>query len=372
MKTQNRYFYFYYIVFYLLAIIGYSQETQNTDTRTFQLSLVPPIGTNGSLSDQVSNKISLNLVAGHAYGVEAVEVGGFYNRVKKDVRGVQVSGFGNQVGGEVDGLQLGGFININKGQVDGAQVAGFLNLVSDGVKGWQLGGFTNISKATQGLQVAGFNNHSEGTKGIQLAGFTNTTRGLDGLQLAGFVNVAKEVKGVQLSIVNIADSVASGVQFGLLNISKKNGFISPAIESDDVIPYRLTFRSGLDRFYSLLTAGMHGDDYWSYGAGFGSRVFLSHKRALFINPELGWHHIHKDRVKPGENSHLVKLNLNIGYALFKHLYITGGPTLNLYISSRLDETGKPVIDIANDPFWDEKRGRNRYQMWIGYTVGIGF
>ncbi len=371
MKTQNRNYFIYCLVLLLCPVIGHSQQTQSTDTRTFQLSLVTPVGSNGRLSSQVSNKISLNLIAGYAYGVRAVEVGGFYNIVKRDVKGVQVSGFGNNTGGEVNGLQLGGFINTNKGKVEGAQIAGFLNLVSDSVRGYQLGGFTNVSGATKGLQIAGFTNHSKGTEGAQLAGFINTSEDVDGFQLAGFINVAKQVKGVQFSLVNVADSVASGVQVGLINITKKNGFISPAIESDDVIPLRLTFRSGVDRFYSVLTAGLHEDDYWSYGAGFGSRLFLP-GRTLFINPELTWHHINEDRVKTDQNNHQIKLGLNIGYQLLKHLYITGGPTLNLYISNRLDESGKPVIDIADNPFWDEKRGRNRYQMWIGYTIGIGF
>lgn len=366
MKTQNRYF-IYWFMFVLVSFAGFAQES--TYSKTYQFSFVPPIGSNGSLSGETSNKVSLNLLSGYAYGVEAIEVGGIYNLVRANVNGAQISGFGNTVGGEVHGFQLAGFFNTNKGYVEGAQVAGFVNLTGDKVKGLQLGGFSNIATATEGWQVAGFNNHAKETKGTQLAGFINTTGTLDGLQMAGFVNVAKKVKGVQFGVVNVADSVDSGVQFGLVNVSK-NGFISPGMETDDVVPYRLVFRSGRERFYTVLSAGIKESKYWSYGAGFGSRLYLSEKRNLFVNPELRYHQINKGR-SVAEN-HLVKLNLNLGYQLFKHLYITSGPTVNFYTTKQLDQNGRPLIDIANSPSHDSQSGKNRYQLWVGYSIGIGF
>ena len=368
MKTQNHYYFCYCLVFLLYPIIGRSQQTESKDTRTFQFSVVPPVGSYG----QFSNKISLNLIAGYGKNVQALEVGGLYNFDRGVVRGVQISGFGNAVGREVNGLQLGGFINTNQGYARGVQIAGFLNLVCDGANGLQLAGFSNKAGEMRGFQLAGFHNYNRSTEGAQLAGFINNVGDLDGFQMAGFINVAREVKGVQFSVVNVADSIASGVQFGLLNFSKKNGFISPGIESDDVIPYRLAFRSGLDKFYSVLTAGVRVDEYWSFGAGFGSRLFLWDKRPLFINPELRWHYMSEGGIKSDENNHLIKFNLNVGYQISKHLYLTAGPSVNLYITNQFNESGNPVINIASNPFWDEKRGNNRYQMWIGYTIGIGF
>lgn len=398
MKTQKHYS-IYWFLFLLVSFAGSAQES--TYSKTYQFSFVPPVASNGPLSGETSNKISLNLLAGYAHGVEAFEFGGLYNIVKTDVKGVQISGFGNAVGGEVHGFQLAGFLNTNKGYVEGAQlggfvnrtgdkmkgfqiagflntnkgyvegaqVAGFANVTRDKVKGAQLAGFSNIATATKGWQIAGFNNHTKEVKGAQLAGFVNTTGTLNGLQVAGFANVAKGVKGVQLGLVNVADSVESGVQVGLVNVSK-NGFMSPGVETDDVVPLRLVFRSGRDEFYTVLSVGANESEYWSYGAGFGSRLFLSNARKLFVNPELRYHQINKGE-SVAEN-HLVKLNVNLGYQLFKHLYITSGPTINFYSTKQLDQNGRPLIDIANNPSHDSQSGKNRYQVWVGYSIGIGF
>ncbi len=372
MKTQNHSFLIYCVLFLVISYVGIAQDSSEIDVKRFQFSFVPPVSSNGPQNAQTINKISLNLLAGSAYGVQAVEVGGVYNFLKGNVNGAQISGFGNNVGGEVHGLQLAGFINTNQGYVEGAQIAGFINVTSDSTRGLQLGGFSNISQETRGFQVAGFNNHNKGTKGTQLAGFINTTGDLDGLQLSGFMNKAKNVKGVQFGIINVADSVESGVQVGLINVSKKNGFISPGLETDDTMPYRFVFRSGLEKFYALLSAGVRPDEYWSYGAGFGSRLFLSQRRTTFFNPELRFHNINKGKLKANRNNHLVKLNMNFGYKAFKHLYITTGPSINFYMSNRLDRNGQPEINLKDNPSWDHRSGRNSYQLWVGYSIGIGF
>ncbi len=396
MKTQKRYSIYWFMVL-AIAFAGVAQES--TYSKTYQFSFVPPISSNGSLNSETSNKVSFNLLAGYSHGVEAFEYGGIYNHVKANVKGVQISGFGNTVGGEMNGFQMAGFFNINKGYVQGAQVAGFVNLTRDKFKGFQLAGFSNITgpvdgmqlagfsniadstdgvqlagihnlaKETEGWQLAGFHNHSKEIKGNQLAGFMNYTGRLDGVQFAGFVNVAKEVKGVQFGFVNIADSVESGVQIGLVNISK-NGFISSGIESDDVIPYRLVFRSGKDKFYSVISAGNKENEYWSYGVGFGSRLFLSEKRSLFVNPEVRYHHINKGRSVA--TNHLWKLNVNLGHQLAKHYYITGGPTVNYYSTKRFDQNGRPQIDISKNPSLESQGGKSRYQLWVGYNIGIGY
>lgn len=342
------------------------------DTRMFQFSLVPAVGTNRKLSSQIKNKASLNLIAGYTYGVQGLEVGGVYNISRGEVWGVQVGGFGNTVGGEVHGVQIGGFINTTKDYVRGTQVAGFVNVASDSVNGFQMGGFTNLTQEMRGIQVAGFNNHTKRMNGFQLSGFINTTHEMDGFQLTGFINVAKEVKGLQLSVINIADTVASGIPFGLFNFVKKNGFISPAIESDDVVPYRLAFRSGLDKFYTVLSAGIDAGDHWTFGAGFGSRLFPLKEKAFFLNPELRWINIAEGSTDEDESNTIIRLNFNLGYQVLKHLSITTGPTLNYYYTNKLDESNQPVIGLARNPVVDQLSGNFRHQIWVGYSIGIGF
>ena len=352
-------------------VIKNARNVNMVDTRMFQISLVPSVGTNRKMSPQIKNRFSLNVFAGYSYGVQGLELGGFYNIDREEVRGVQIGGFGNTVGGEVHGLQMGGFVNTTDDYVRGAQIGGFINIASDSVNGFQMGGFTNITRDMQGVQIAGFNNHTKNTSGFQLSGFVNTAGDMDGCQMAGFVNVAKEVRGFQLSVVNIADSVATGVPLGLLNIVKKNGLLSPGIESDDVVPYRFTFRSGLDKFYTVLSIGTNPGEHWTLGAGFGSKLFTGDKKTFLLNPEIRWLNLAKGLPDETQN-YMVRFNFNLGYQIFKRLWITSGPSVNFYFTNQLDEQGIPEIDIASSPFLDKLSGGTRHQMWLGYTFGVNF
>lgn len=353
-------------------VIKNARNVNMVDDRLVQISLVPSIGTNRKMSSQIKNKFSLNVIAGYSYGVNGLELGGFYNVDREEVRGVQIGGFGNTVGGEVHGLQMGGFVNTTSDYVRGSQIGGFINVAKDSVNGLQMAGFTNLTKEVRGLQIAGFNNHTKKSSGFQLSGFINTTGEMDGFQLTGFINVAREVKGLQMSVVNVADTVVSGTQFGLLNIVRKNGLLSPGIESDGVIPYRFSFRSGMDKFYTVLSIGTNPSEYWTLGVGFGSKLFTSPKKKLYLNPELRWVNLAKGVPDENENNYLVRFNFNLGYQLFKRLSITSGPALNFYVSNQLDEAGNPEIDIASAPFIDELPRNSRYQMWLGYTFGVNF
>ncbi len=369
MKTQNV---FFYVMFLATTYFGRAQEAKDNHVQDFQFSLLPPIGSNGQQSSQITNKFSLNLLAGHVGGVEVLEIGGVYNIVRNDVRSIQISGFGNQVDGEVHAVQMAGFSNINKGYTTGFQSAGFLNLISDSVRGFQMAGFTNITKKVSGFQIAGFNNLTSHVNGVQIAGFINTSGDIDGFQAAGFINKAKKVKGVQFSVINVADSVESGTPIGLVNVVRKNGFISFGLESDDVAPMQFAFRSGLDKFYTVLSIGTQPEDHWTYGAGFGSRIFLSETKVAFINPEFRWSSVHRNNLKGDENNHLVMFNLNAGYHFSDHWFVTAGPSLNFYTTNQLDASGKPKIDLAANPFMDNRTNQRRNQMWFGYSLGIGF
>ena len=349
-----------------------AQNVNFVDTRLFQLSLVPSIGTNRKMSGQIKNKISLNLISGYSYGVHGVELGGFYNLDREEVIGAQFGGFGNTVGGEVRGAQFGGFINTTKDYVNGVQMAGFINVASDSVEGFQAAGFTNTTKEMSGFQVAGFNNRTMKVSGYQLSGFMNTTGEMDGVQIAGFINIAKEVKGLQLSVINIADTVSSGVPIGLISIVKKNGFLSPALEYTDAIPVGFAMRVGVETFYSILAIGTNPDNYWSVGGGFGSKRFTSVNRKLFLNPELRWSSLTQGKIRENEDSNLIQLNFNLGYQLFKRLSIAGDPSLNFFFTNHLNAQGDPIIDLANSTIIDGQGSRNRYQMWAGYTLNIGF
>lgn len=373
MKTQNRYNIIFYVLLSMASVVGMAQDADESDAKTIQFSLVYPIGTNGQQSHRVANDISLNLIAGYNGAVNSVEVGGIYNITRKYVRGLQLSGFGNAVGGEVRGVQLAGFINTNKGFTQGAQLAGFVNLSGGHVSGAELAGFFNLAESNKGLQIAGFGNLNKAIQGVQSAGFINISGDVKGAQLAGFINIAKQLRGVQVGFINISDSVGSGAQVGLINIARKNGFISLGLETDEAMPYRLAFRSGMDYFYTVLTVGVDAsDDYWSWGAGLGSRLFLSQKRTVFINPEVRWEQISDGKIDYDDFSHLTKLNMNVGYHFHPNFYLTAGPSLNFYVTNDLDQNGNPKVDLSSHQTYDKLNGGNRYQLWFGYNVGLGF
>ncbi|MEM6737103.1 MAG: hypothetical protein AAF620_13640 [Bacteroidota bacterium] len=359
-------------VFTSVTVRKNAQNVNLVDTRWIQLSLIPSIGTNRKLSTQIKNKLSLNLIAGHSYGVRGVELGGFYNIDREEARGVQVGGFGNTVGGEVKGVQMGGFINTSRDYVKGMQAAGFLNVAKDSVEGLQVAGFTNFTREMTGFQVAGFSNHVNKMSGFQLSGFINTTKEMDGFQLAGLINVAKKLKGLQLGIVNVADTVSSGIPLGIINIIKKNGFLSPTIESTDVIPYQFAFRMGIENFYSLIFVGTNPSSYWSLGGGFGTRRYTSSKQKFFLNPELRWHSLAKGKIEENEDNNLIRLDLNLGYKWFKRLSVKGGPSINFFFTNQLNESGNPELVLTEATLFEGSYLNNRYQFWVGYSLGVGF
>ncbi len=390
------------------------------EERLIQISFIPMIGTNGKLSGRVTNKVSLNVIAGYSRGVNGVELGGFYNIDRERMKGVQMAGFGNAVGGVTSGVQMAGFINTNKGYTSGFQAAGFGNLVADEVHGLQMGGFFNINtrkmdgaqlagfvninnretsgfqaagftnittetkavqlagfgnlatKESSGFQMAGFTNVSRDYKGSQMAGFMNVSGDMDGFQAAAFLNVSNNLKGVQLGVVNIADTVESGAMIGLVNIAR-NGKLEFGVEHNDFMDASLTFRSGTSSFYSILSGGMQLTDQklWSYGIGFGSE-FKVYKN-VFSAIELSAHTLDDLEDQREEMNLLNRLGWNFGYRFGKHLSISGGPVLNLYISQMYNaDTDAYGFDWGQSPFYEEIQGDTALSMWIGYAASIRF
>lgn len=240
------------------------EESMNTarnidvfENTRMQVSLLPFIGSDYSLSGTKTNNISLNILAGYTGAVDGAELGGGVNIVENDVRGAQIAGFGNIVGKDTKGAQLAGFFNINNGNVRGAQIAGFQNTLNgemhgvqlsgfnnfttqnvDGVQATgfvnvafkdvnmaQLSGFVNIGRNIGGLQATGFVNLATGNvEAAQLAGFVNLSRNVNGCQAAGFVNVANgNIGAAQLAgFVNYCDSVTGAQLAGFVNYARLN------------------------------------------------------------------------------------------------------------------------------------------------------
>jgi hypothetical protein len=177
--------------------------------RQMQVSLLPTLGTNRALSAAVSNRWSLNIIAGVSRNVEALEIGGIANFTKENL----------------SGIQLGGVLNILHGNVSGMQAAGVLNEAGGTVEGVQMAGIVNEAAKVTGVQVAGIYNRAAPLRGMQ-AGLVNRAESVAGVQI-GLVNKTDRLAGVQIGLVN-KSAARSGVQVGLFNQSggKKRLFIN--------------------------------------------------------------------------------------------------------------------------------------------------
>ena len=269
--SMLRWVYMVFLVTIPILVTGQLAELpEEKPLRTFQLSVFPGLGTDGTSAVHHQYKISLNLFGGLTGGIAGLEVAGFANLTRGTIRGAQAAGFCNLVWGDVEGFNAAGYMNIVHGYSQGFNAAGFLNVVSGRMEGFQAAGFANVvTGSAEGFQGAGFANVATGgmdgfqgagfanvveghMEGFQGAGFANVVTGnangfrgagfanvvggdADGFQgagfaniaggdvqgpsIAGFANVARDVRGIQLSgFVNIARKV-NGLQLGFLNIA---------------------------------------------------------------------------------------------------------------------------------------------------------
>lgn len=414
---------------------GYVNTLNVKDTlySPFQLSLLPYVGTNHKLSGNVINHLSINIIGGYARGVDGVEAGGVFNVDKENVNGSQFAGVFNLVGdsvagfqaaglfnvvgkhvdgvqaagflnsnlGTLDGLAAAGFMNLSQKKVNGLQLAGFMNAVNDSLDGLQAAGFLNAAKHADGLQVAGFLNHAtainggqiagflnnspQGVKGGQIAGFLNTTDTLEGAQIAGFLNHAETVKGAQIAGFLNRTKLLEGYQIGVINVSDscnglpigvlsfvKNGVHQLELTADEVFPVNLAFRTGVSKFYSVLSAGIvpgAGDPVWTFGYALGTSFKIKNK--LNSDITLGTQHINYGDFTE-RTSDLYKLYLGLEYKFGKKFSIAAGPTFNLYLSDR-DLISRGATEIAPYTLINNNYYENlNLKGWFGGKIALRF
>ncbi len=356
-----------------------------------QVSFVPV----RSLFDRKGGKInrfSFNILAGYTGGLQGIEVGGFANAVKRDVKGFQLAGFANYIGGNVEGIQVAGFSNYDEGIMRGLQIAGManVNVQTDGVqiaggfnlnrrisRSYQVAGLFNAGRNIAGGQLAGFFNLSLGSVYFQTSGFCNVAENTD-IQIAGLINIAKKVNVLQLGLINIADTV-SGFSFGLLNLIKR-GYNKVEISMGDAIYGNLAVKLGTRHFYNIFQVGTNFKRnvpqtglIWAYGYGFG--FFQNVSKGLKLNPEI--------LVSNVQEGHIIKPELNL-LNQFKVLFhfgeinkpeIFAGPTFNLMISGITLENGILVGSGISNVTLFERDFINlinpvNTKFWIGFNAGI--
>lgn len=373
----------------LLLISGVSSAQQQNAHRqsTFQLTVFPPVGTNGTEAGNTVNQFSVNIFAGYAAGLNGVEFGGFVNINRDFMEGAQFSGFVNITGGPVHGAQFAsfanfngadsevaqfaGFANFNNGPTDGFQGAGFANFTRGYSNAFQGAGFANFSHDLHGAQLAGFGNFAGGkVEGAQLAGFGNFAEDVDGAQISGFINVAKHVDGVQLGFINVADSISNGVPIGFLSIVK-NGFYEFEIGGSEGLNGYASFKIGVNQFYNIFSAGMQfaGEEFrWGYGYGIGTH--LMHNEEFKINLEAMTYQIMEERWSDEYNG-LHQLKITFDKSLNERFGIFAGPSFNLLISHDGNRDGvNPESDFPPYHMAEWQNGKSTLKAWVGFNAGI--
>jgi hypothetical protein len=376
--------------------------------RPFQISLMPYLGTNHTLSGNVINDVSVNVIAGYSLGNRILEVGGVANIVRgnvsglqaagvvnlvgKDTKGIQAAGTLNLVGRDFSGVQASGFSNINVGNTNGIQATGFGNVVVKDLTGVQASGFGNIVAGSMklGVQATGtINIVGKNANGIQASGVFNLTgENFKGIQVTGGVNiVGKTLNGLQVGTVNISKKVKGGMQIGVLNFSGENrglpigllsfvgrgGYKRLEINADELNISNLTFKTGVPALYNIFTVGYNWNipnkPTWSYGYGLGTAVKFSKRfwmdlsvTSSVLNPQ--W----------GSNSYTNTLNkaaLGLEMHITRHVAFFVAPTVNLHFSDEYN------IDLGSYRLpKSEPRDVTVFQRdmkmttWVGYQAGL--
>ncbi|WP_310395873.1 hypothetical protein [Hymenobacter sp.] len=401
-----------------LAPLPASAATRVANTRRLaQVGLVYPLSTNGRANARTINGVSVNLLAGYAAGVRAVEVGGLVNVVRDSVRGFQAAGLLNVTGTGVRGVQLAGLANLTGGAVSGLQGAGLLNAVRDDARGIHVAGLLNVaggagratsrpdqptrvrrwlgqprrlatdplaqlpaapSTAAPGpvVQVAGLANLTGmDVQGLQTASVLNVARRVRGVQF-GLVNVARHVRGVQFGLINVADSV-DGVALGLVNIVR-HGYLKGEVWASESLPLNAVVKLGVRRYYTVLGAAAEpfgNRVQWAAGFGIGTAGRPRGRFTLSLDV-VQWTLAGSsdDFAEQTDARLLTQLRPALAWQIERegHLQLVVAPTLNLAIAWRND--GQPAWDFGANQllFIDTAGGQSRTRLWPGLQVGLRF
>lgn len=348
--------------------------------RPYQISLLPWLSTNGRLNSQVINNVSLNIWGGYSGGVKGVELAGWFNIDKKDVRWLQAAGWFNIVGGQVDGVQLAGIHNTVLDSVTGVQAAGISNFVRRKFIGAQLSGIYNhVGGSMNGLQAAGIGNFANnGTTGAQVAGVLNVNRRnirgaqiagvlnvnfqeTKGAQIAGVINYTKKLSGVQVGLINIADT-SDGYSIGLINIIFK-GYHKLSVYGNEEFPFNAAFKTGNSKLYSILLAGVEptkDNKAYTFGYGLGREFNLNKK--LAANGEISVQHVYLgtwDYLNV-----LTRMEAHLNFRLGKYLSVFAGPAVSLYYSEQTAKIPGYKHNIRSMKTDDKVKG------WFGFSAGV--
>lgn len=321
----------------------------------YQMSVTPGAGTQGKLSSQVVNKVSINMIGGYTGGVNGAEIGGIFNINRKNVRYFQAAGIFNTTFGSVTGVQAGGIYNT----------------VADSVNGFQAGGlFNRVGGFTSGLQTAGICNFAENNlRGVQVAGLFNRVKDtLSGVQIAGIINSAGHISGVQIGLINFAES-SDGASIGLLNFIK-NGKLDIQTYTTELFPLGLAIKSGTPRFYtSLVLGGNFGPEPARYSLGLylGTDVRLTNRWWVSLEAGQGL----TVSGKWANSSSFLRFQPEFHYRVSPRLSVFAGPALSAYRKSPDSTPADDALSYFQSRIHTFSWG-DQWTLWGGLQAGLAF
>lgn len=374
------------------------------DERVFQVSLVPSvsIGSNLSTNILITNKYSLNVLAGFSNGVNGAEVGGLVNIVKGRTRWCQIAGIGNINGGDVIGFQAGGITNMvtgniygvqaagitnmNKQMVTGAQISGIANLNRGGFRGlqgaglvnvafdksigMQVAGFSNISKTElHGAQIAGFTNFTlDGTNYLQISSFFNQTRFNNGLQISGLINYSVFNNGLQVGLINVSKK-SKGVSLGLINFVWE-GYHAAELAVNELGFKELRLKSGTKHFHNIYTFGsdFSSTPNYKFGLGFGTYFNLGEHFKWSMDVTGGSYL--EDNFDFNQSSTFGSFNTTLDVCIGKHIAIFAGPSFNVNVLFNEKAEGGYWSDFSFLPIASYDSPTTTTRMWVGAQFGV--
>ncbi len=371
----------------LCSVKAQEDEKGELKKRSFQVTFITPIGTNGVYSGRYINELSLNVLAGYNGGLDGFEIGGCLNIIKNNAEGFQGAGFANIVFGSLNGAQIAGTANMVNDNSEGLQISGFANLSGGSFNGLQASGFGNVAEGNSdiiqisgfgnitsgditGLQIGGFGNISSNIEGAQLGGFINITEEINGAQISGFMNIAEEAEGIQLGFLNFCDTI-DGIPIGFLSFVKK-GINTFEFWGSDALHVNIAYKTGVKKFYNIIAAGSHFTSgfKWAIGYGIGSQFNIGEN--TIFNLEAISFNIH-DNFRLNSNVNLNQLRINYGLEFYDDKSFFVGPTFNVLVSDESYSSRAISGEIA--PYYFSNRN-TRYgtnvKMWIGINAGVRF
>lgn len=357
-----------------LPLFLHAQDSVKMTTRTFQLGFIIPLGSNGLNSGNITNKFSINLLAGYAGGVDGVEFSGLGSVIRQDMNGAQFAGLGNIVLHDAKGAQFAGLLNMNSGKFKGFQTSGLANINTDTTKGFQAAGLVNYAPGYKVSQLSGLANITTGhNKGFQLAGLANIHTGrLKGTQVAGLFNYADKLSGVQIGVFNCVDSLEKGVPIGFLSFVK-NGYIAFEVGATETLYGVMSFKTGTRQFYNILSVGggsRNGYSLFAWGYGLGAFIPVGTKAGISIDGIC--YQVNEGEWFTERFNLLNKLNLTGSWRLANHLSVFAGISWNVTVSDITDVYGDLVTpNITPWHVFDETYdGHVNVQMYPGFSAGI--